>query len=378
MRRGLGDITFKTLIFTPFKAASICFARIAMVVSIQLANAVPTRSVGENLSPFPWLSVGASVSKKESDWIWVATVLRLPSYITLEVIVFFLPKFTFINKNHGVKRIVFFMFSLFSCFMLQAQDLETSSGKQDKMSKKQAKKEKINQMIRLEEEGEPSYLKHSIWGFKLNHDGYGGSFEIGKMKTPYRATLFQFEFNEKKHPKEEKQSTGDNLGGGFIVLGNPFVYGKQNIFYQFKAGIGQQFLIGGKGNKNGVGVYGIFAGGLALGMARPYYIEVESPPNSGQVKQIKYSQADSAEFLGNFIVGGTGLSKGWGEIKYVPGLHAKAALRFDWARFNNTISAIEFGFNFEYYTSDIVQMATIEGKKFFTNGYLSILFGKRK
>ena len=65
-------------------------------------------------------------------------------------------------------------------------------------------------------------------------------------------------------------------------------------------------------------------------------------------------------------------------MKFVPGVHAKTALRFDWARFNTTISAIEFGFNFELYTSEIVQMATIEGNHFFANGYISILFGKRK
>jgi hypothetical protein len=105
---------------------------------------------------------------------------------------------------------------------------------------------------------------------------------------------------------------------------------------------------------------------------------VESPPNSGQIKTIKYSQADSAEFLGNFIVGGTGLSKGWGDMQFKPGVHAKTALRFDWGRFNNNISALEFGFNFEYYPQDIVQLATVEGKNFFVNGYISLLFGKRK
>ncbi len=277
-----------------------------------------------------------------------------------------------------MKRVVIFILPLLAAFSTLAQDTQSNTNKQSKNEKKQAKKAKIDEMVRLEEEGEPTYQKHTIWGFKLNHDGYGGSYEMGKMKTPYKATIYQFEFNEKKHPKEEKQSTGDNLGGGFVVLGNPFVYGKQNIFYQFKAGIGQSRMIGGKGNKNGVGVYWIYAGGLSLGMLRPYYIQVESPPNSGQIKEIKYSQKDSAEFLGNFIVGGTGLAKGWGEMKFVPGVHAKTALRFDWARFNNTISAIEFGFNFEYYTSEVVQMATIEGKNFFANGYLSILFGKRK
>lgn len=252
------------------------------------------------------------------------------------------------------------------------------SQKKSKLDRKSEKRERINNMIRLEEEGEPSYRKHNIFGIKLNHDGYGLSYERAKLKTPYRASIFQIEFNEKNHNKEEKQSTSDNIGGGFVVLGNPFVYGKQNSFYQLKGSIGQQLMIGGKGNKNGVGVYAIFTGGLSAGILRPYYIEVESPPNSGQIKRIKYSAADSAEFLGPFIVGGTGFSSGWGDLKFVPGLHAKMALRFDWARFNNTITAIEFGFNFEYYTKKIEQMVSVEPKHFFSNGYLSILFGNRK
>jgi hypothetical protein len=277
-----------------------------------------------------------------------------------------------------VKRFILFALMLSNLAVLKAQDPGTSGAPSSKVDRRQAKRDKINQMIRLEEEGEPSYKKHSLFGVKLNFDGYGASYEWGRMKTPYRATIWQIEFNEKKHPKEQKQSTGDNLGGGFVVLGNPFVYGKQNIFYQLKGGFGQQFLIGGKGNKNGVGVYAIAAGGVSLGLLRPYYIEVESPPNSGQVKKIKYSAADSAEFLGNFIVGGTGLGTGWGEIKFKPGVHAKTALRFDWGRFNNNISALEFGFNFEYYPQVIEQMATVEGKNFFVNGYLSFVFGRRK
>jgi len=107
--------------------------------------------------------------------------------------------------------------------------MQPNSNRPSRNERKQAKKQKINEMIRAEQDGEPSYLKHNLWGFKLNHDGWGGSYELAKMKSPYLATIYQFEFNEKKHPKEEKQSTGDNLGGGFIVLGNPFVFGKQPI-----------------------------------------------------------------------------------------------------------------------------------------------------
>ncbi len=107
-------------------------------------------------------------------------------------------------------------------------------------------------------------------------------------------------------------------------------------------------------------------------------MEVESPVNSGLVKQIKYSQADSLEFMGPNIIGSAGFWKGWGETKIAPGAHARVSMRFDWGRFNNTISAAEAGFNFEYYPTDIEQMVGVEPKHLFVNSYIAILFGSRK
>ena len=246
--------------------------------------------------------------------------------------------------------------------------------KSEKEKKKEAKREKINQIVRLEEEGESAFHKHSMFGFRFHTDGYGISYEIGRTKSVTRTLIYQVELNEKKHRKEERQSRSD----GAVVFGNPFVYGKQNNFYQLKLGIGQQYMIGGKANKNGVGVYAIMAGGLSLGLLKPYYLDVESPPNSGRVLSVKYSKADSALFMGNSILGATGLFKGWGEIKLKPGLHAKAGLRFDWGRFNNSISAAEVGFNAEFYPGKVEQMVGLKPNALFFNGYLTLLFGNRK
>ncbi len=276
-----------------------------------------------------------------------------------------------------MKRLIIIAGLLGICSPLLAQQLPAiTQSRRDREDKKNEKRQRINEILKHEEEGEPSYQKHAVWGFKMNHDGYGLSYELGKMKSPYKASLLQFELNEKKHPKEEKQSTGSSLQGGFIVLGNPFVYGKINHFYQLKGAYGQQVMIGNKGNKNGVAVYGIYAGGLSLGLLRPYYIDVQPPP--GRVRTIKYSPNDSAAFLGPYIVGGTGIATGWSDVAIAPGLHAKAALRFDWNRFNNALSALEFGFNVEFYPKKIEQMARVDGQNLFANGYLSLVFGRRK
>jgi len=271
-----------------------------------------------------------------------------------------------------VKTLAITLFFFLSTVSLVAQEpIPPSTGRSDK---KQAKRERINEMMRLEEEGESGFRKHSIFGFKFDSDGYGFFYERGKIKSAYKTNIFQLEINEKKHRKEEKQSRSD----GAVVFGNPFIYGKQNNFYQVKLGVGQQYMFGGKGNKNGVGVYIIYGGGLSVGLLKPYYLEVESPPNSGVIKQIKYSQADSVEFMGPDIIGSAGFGKGWGELKFAPGVHAKTALRFDWGRFNNGISAAEAGFNFEYYPTKIEQMVGVEPNHFFINSYIAILFGSRK
>jgi len=133
-----------------------------------------------------------------------------------------------------------------------------------KEAEKLEKRNKINAMIRNEEEGIPAFEKHANFSFKSNHDGYGVIYEKGKMKTPYKSSIFQFEFGEKHHPKQEKQSSSEFTNSGFAIFGRPFVFGKQNIFYQLKVGTGQQILIGGKGNKNGVAVYAIVVAGAQV------------------------------------------------------------------------------------------------------------------
>jgi hypothetical protein len=43
-----------------------------MVVAMQVAKAVATKSVGEKDSPLPWLSLGASVASAVPDGPWTA------------------------------------------------------------------------------------------------------------------------------------------------------------------------------------------------------------------------------------------------------------------------------------------------------------------
>lgn len=264
---------------------------------------------------------------------------------------------------------------------LQAQDT-SSLGKPPKEEREQKKSRRIS-LFKQREEGENIYQREFSIGGRVNTDGWSGFLELGYRKSRQKVTFYQFEFAEKKNPKEYKQpgAVKDPIPDayGFVYSEKPFIFGKQNNFYQAKLGIGQQRLIGGKGNKNGVLVNAIYYGGISIGLLKPYYLNVKDTVTESAV-QIKYGQ--SADYDKVFteidkIIGGAGFSKGWGELSVVPGLHAKLALRFDWARFNEVVSALEVGMNAEYYTKEIPIMVFQENKKFFFNGYIAVQFGKR-
>jgi hypothetical protein len=249
---------------------------------------------------------------------------------------------------------------------LFAQD--SASDYQSSKDKKAAKRERINKMLRMEEEGDLIFNKHGVFGFRLATDGYGIFYEKGKFKTNSKTLLLQFELNEKKNPKDHKVAAAYN-GYNF----NSVVIGKLNNFYQFKVAVGQQHLIGGKGNKNGVAVTALYSGGFSLGILKPYFMDVTDAQQN--TFRSKYPTIVDS---GYSIIGASGFTVGWNDVTIKPGLNAKAAMRFDYGRLNQSITAIEAGVTGEYYFSTIPMMYLVPYKQFFFNAYVSIMFGKRK
>src|SRR6516225_8647574 len=95
MRRGASlDISFCTETFIPRRSTPSDSALIPIVVLMQVPSAVATRSVGENASPFPLLSVGASVASFDFDGPCVASQCKLPVYSTSTLTINFCHRLT--------------------------------------------------------------------------------------------------------------------------------------------------------------------------------------------------------------------------------------------------------------------------------------------
>lgn len=262
--------------------------------------------------------------------------------------------------------------------LLAGGTMQAQNNSQSKKDEKEARKLKRISLFKEIEEGENTYNREFSMGGRLNTDGWSGFLELGYKKSRTTTNFFQFEFAEKKHPKQDRNTLTIYTDLGFFNT-NPYTYGKQNNFFQAKFGAGQRKLIGGKGNKNGVEVTGIYYGGISLGLLKPYYLDLMDSPNDINNRETeKYSEENRDRFLNQqLIYGGGGFTKGWGEINFNPGLHARTGLRFDWARFNDVISALEVGVNAEYYSKEAPIMVEYDAKRFFFNAYLSLQFGKR-
>lgn len=260
-----------------------------------------------------------------------------------------------------MKKIILIVIAAMATMHLMAQEGQ-------KKSKRELRKERINAIIKQEEEGVIKYKKHTAFGVKLTSDGYGGFFEIGRGQTVKKALLFQLDITERKHPKDEKQQFD-------FSSTVPIMYGKINFFYPVKLGVQKQFLLGNKSNKNGVSITTNVGGGFIAGLLRPYMIEVNI---NGERKYVQYNSADSSYFLNGPYIGGPSLGTGWNKMKVTPGIYVKPALRFDYGKFNELVSAIEVGLNGEFYTKKIEQTIKTKQKQFFFSAYVSIMFGRRK
>jgi hypothetical protein len=212
--------------------------------------------------------------------------------------------------------------------------------------------------------------------FRLNTDGWTVAFEKGKIISKdtkksdqfHDVRFWQIEFSEKRNPKELRMYANDAATSG----AKAFAYGKINNCYMLRLDFGKKKLLAGKPYTNSISVHWLYAGGLTIGLLKPYYII------TADKGAIKYSSDNQASFLNvNNIIGASGFSSGISETKIIPGLNVKTALHFDFAANKNLLSAVELGASAEYFTQNIELMANQKAVPYFFNLYAGIQFGKR-
>jgi hypothetical protein len=234
----------------------------------------------------------------------------------------------------------------------------------------------VHQIIERPKPKPPKPIAHEVsLGVRLNSNGWSIYSDIGKVKSKdkkhsdmfHNVRIWQIEFTEKQSPSEYK-STADNGAGT-----NTYKYGKINNFYALKLAYGYRSLLVGKPDPGTVSIHWVNAGGVSIGLLKPYYINVYSDPTA-----IKYTSATASDFLDqDLIEGSAGFSRGLDEIKFIPGVHFKSALHFDFSGNRKNVIAIETGLNMEYYSQAVQIMANQSGTSYFFDIFIAAQFGRR-
>ena len=236
----------------------------------------------------------------------------------------------------------------------------------------------INQAQSAGRPGGLVYNKELTFGGILTTNGWGVNSTYARRSSVSVQRLFFTELMFIHHPKELKKVNEYNFSFSYSAP-KPFVYGKQNSFFSWKAGYGQQFLIGEKAEKSGFEVSFKYLAGASLGLLKPYYLEILYEED-GTVFKVSQQYGPSTEDLfldATSIYGYSGFKKGLSEISVVPGGFVRAGMLFDWASYDEYVKSLEAGIGAELYPKDIPIMILENNKPYFFYLYLSLQLGKK-
>jgi len=214
-------------------------------------------------------------------------------------------------------------------------------------------------------------------GGKLSTTGWSIFGDYTKDINLDKKRVYYFELGFINDPKEAKRVNEFTIGP---ESPKPFIYGKQNSFFNLKAALGQKLMIGEKAEKSGFQVSFNYAGGVSAGFIKPYYLEIfnTTGETSDLTRAIKYTPETESLFLdATSIYGASGFSIGFNEIKFAPGIFAKSGFNFDWATYDDFVKSMEVGLGTEVYLKEIPILISENNKPYFVYLYLSLQFGKK-
>lgn len=209
----------------------------------------------------------------------------------------------------------------------------------------------------------------------LNSNGFGAGFRFGQRKSYLSKIIYDIDFAYIKHPKEVKISASPYS----YSSNRKYVYGKTNLFMNLRPSIGYQREIFSKEDRGSIAVKYYGSVGPSLGFTKPVYYNFYIIGVYNGEAYIIDTRVEKFEFVQHpqtkEIAGRAPIWKGFDEIKFYPGLHAKVGFSFEYSSVNRLINAIEVGAVFDAFAEKIPIMYTDYNNQFFLTLFVSYRFG---
>ncbi len=214
------------------------------------------------------------------------------------------------------------------------------------------------------------YRNERSIGVLLNSNGWGVSGRFAKRINARKKNIWEIDFANIKHPKEVKISNN-------YYNNQSFVYGKTNLFINFRGGWGKQKEIFRKIDKGGISIRRYFSFGPILGVLKPIYYEVWKTDGSGTSNGYTIVEEKfSSSIHTNEINGRASFFKGFNEISLMPGAYGRFGMSFEYSTSDINIHAIETAVSLDLFPTRMKIMENDQNNFYFLTLSVSYRFGK--
>ena len=227
------------------------------------------------------------------------------------------------------------------------------------------------------------YRRETAFDFTLHTNGFLLGFNKGSILAYDKTKFYHFSIGYLKDPRERRQNK--NLAFNNNASGT-FAFGKINSLYLLRAGIGRKNYLSEKAKRKGIAIGYSYEMGPTVGLLKPNYLELIYTTEvdgvfTSEVREEKYSAENASTFLNyDKIFGGSSFTKGWDELSFTPGIHAKGALLFSLGAYDKYVKMVEVGVMADVFVKKITILAeteAISNKPYFINLYLTLQLGSR-
>lgn len=220
---------------------------------------------------------------------------------------------------------------------------------------------------------EKQILYRNEWsiGTVAKTNGLEFDFRSGKFVSVFRKKLLDFGIGFIKHPQQYRAVNPYYSGY------RGYCFGKKNFCFELFYTMGRQRTLFDKADLNSVEIRIFYMGGPSLAFLKPIYYDV-IPSNSGNSSTIVSEKFDVNTHSVGYTLGPSEFTKGFKEIKVVPGVEGKVGLSIEVGKNDTRLVAFEAGMKVAVYTKKLEIMAQKRNQQVLCSLFLTIRFGRVK
>ena len=221
------------------------------------------------------------------------------------------------------------------------------------------------------------YDREVSFPITLHTNGFSFGVNVGKLKTYYKTSYWGITAGHLKHPREFKQS---DISSSLRSGSSSFVFGKQRTLIPVRVYKGWRRYYSEKDKRRGVAVGTAFELGVTAGFAKAYELQVGRLRDVGDSGQFISFQDDPEAFVDRSrIEGAGGLRRGWDQMRFYPGVNARASVHLDWGAYDEFMRGIEAGIMVDAFASPVELLVDpADNTPLFVNFFVALQLGKRR